>query len=74
MADSTTMCIARTKNGAKGAVVHHKAFGGIICPVAALAPKIANVQAEPPQGTINRVYHSLGRVSRVSEQDIGTAV
>ena len=29
--------IANTKNGTKGAFVHHDAFGSIICPVAALA-------------------------------------
>jgi hypothetical protein len=37
MADSVTICIANTKNGTKGAVIHHDAFGGPICPVAALA-------------------------------------
>jgi hypothetical protein len=36
-ADSATICIANTKNGTKGAVVHHEAFGGPICPVATLA-------------------------------------
>jgi hypothetical protein len=36
-ADSATICIAHTKNGTKGAVVHHEAFGGPICLVAALA-------------------------------------
>jgi hypothetical protein len=42
-ADSTTICIAHTKNDTKGAVVHHEAFGGPICPVAALARRIANM-------------------------------
>jgi hypothetical protein len=37
MADSATICIAHTKNSSKGVVVHHEAFGGPICPVAALA-------------------------------------
>ncbi len=36
-ADSATVCIVHTKNGTKGAVIHHKAFGGPICPMAALA-------------------------------------
>jgi hypothetical protein len=36
-ADSAMICIANTKNGTKGAVVHHKAFGGPLCLVAALA-------------------------------------
>jgi hypothetical protein len=37
LADSATICIAHTKNGTKGAVVHHKAIGGPICPVSAIA-------------------------------------
>ena len=73
-ADSATICIANTKNGTKGAVVHHEAFGGIICPDAALAWRIANVQAGPAQGSLNRVYHLLGKVTRVSDHDIGIAV
>ena len=73
-ADSATICIANTKNGTKGAVVHHEAFGGIICPVAALARRIANVQAGPAQGPLNRVYHLSGKVTRVSDRDIGIAV
>ncbi len=73
MADSATICIAHTKNDTKGAVVHHEAFRGIICPVAALACRIANVQAGPPQGTLSRVYHYLGRVSRVLDRNIGIA-
>jgi hypothetical protein len=36
-ADSSTICIAHTKNGLKGVMVHHEAFGGPICLVAALA-------------------------------------
>ncbi len=36
-ADSATISIANTKNGTKGAVVHHDAIGSAICPVAALA-------------------------------------
>jgi hypothetical protein len=43
MADSATICIAHTKNGTKGAVVHHDAIGGPICPVATLAQCIANM-------------------------------
>jgi len=54
-ANSTMICIANMKNGTKGAVVHHDAFGGIICSVAALARRIANVQAGPAQGPLNRV-------------------
>jgi hypothetical protein len=43
-ADSATISIAHTKNGTKGAVVHHDAIGGPICPVAALARRVANIQ------------------------------
>ncbi len=43
-ANSATISIANMKNGTKGAVVHHNAIGGIICPVAALAWRIANLQ------------------------------
>jgi hypothetical protein len=73
-ADSATICIANMKNGTKGAVVHHEAFGGIICPVAALARRFANVQAGPAKGSLNRVYHLSGKVTRVSDRDIGIAV
>ena len=62
------------ENGTKGAVVHHKAFRGIICPVAALAWRIANVQAGPAEGPLNRAYHLSGKVTRVSDRDIGIAV
>ncbi len=74
LADSATICIANTKNGTKGAIIHHDAFNGQICPVAALARRIANVQRGPRTGTIDMVYHTSGRTSRVSDRDIGTAV
>jgi hypothetical protein len=73
-ADSVTICIAHTKNGTKGAVVHHSRGRGSICPVAALARRVANIQAGPSRGNINLVYHTGGRVSRVSDRDIGIAV
>jgi hypothetical protein len=72
--DSATICIANTKNGTKGVVIHHEAFGGSICPVAALARRIANIQQGPRTGTIDMVYHKLGRTSKVSDRDIGIAV
>jgi hypothetical protein len=55
-ADSATICIAHTKNGTKGAVVHHSCGRGSICPVAALARRVANIQAGPASGSINLVY------------------
>ncbi len=73
-ADSATICIANTKNGTKGAVVHHSRGWGSICSVAALAQRVANIQAGPDSGNINLVYHTGGRVSRVLDRDIGIAV
>ncbi len=55
-------------------MVHHKVFGGPICPVAALARHIANMQGRPALGSLSSVYHALGRVTRVSDRDIGIAV
>ncbi len=74
-ADSATICIAHTKNGTKGAVVHHDAIGGPICPVAALARRVANIQqAKLKNCQINTVYSEFGRRSQVSDRDIGIAV
>jgi hypothetical protein len=73
-ADSATVSIAHTKNGAKGTVVHHKAFGRPICPGAALAQRIANIQMGPPSGIINLVYMASGQTSCVSDHDIGIVV
>lgn len=73
-ADSATICIAHTKNGTKGAVVHHDAVGGRICPVAALARRVCNIQHASPSGSISAVYHSSGKVTRVSDREIGIAV
>ena len=71
---SATLCIAHTKNGTKGAVAHHSRGQGSICPVAALARRVANIQAGPANGSINLVYHTGGRISRGSDRDIGIAV
>jgi len=73
-ADSATICIAHTKNGTKGAVVHHEAFGGPICPVAALAQRIANIQCGPQMGNLDTVYYSSRGPSKVTDCDIGVAV
>ncbi len=73
-ADSATICIAHTKNGTKEAVVHHKAFRGPICPVAALAWRIANMQGRPALGSLSSIYHASGQVTRVSDRDIGIAI
>jgi hypothetical protein len=73
-ADSATICIAHIENGTKGAVVHHSHGRGSICPVAALARRVTNIQAGPASGYINLVYHTGGRVSRVSDRDTGIVV
>jgi hypothetical protein len=73
-ADSATICIVHTKNGTKSAVVQHSRGRGPICPVVALARKVANIQAGPACGNINIIYHTGGRISRVSDCDIGIAV
>jgi hypothetical protein len=73
-ADSATVCIAHTKNGTKGAVVHHSRGCGPICPVAALAQRVANIQAGPARGNINLVYHAGECISWVTDRNIGIAV
>ena len=73
-ADSATICIANTKNGTKGAVVHHEAFGGPICPVAALARRVANIGLSGEACPLSRVSHASGRVTMTTDRDIGTAV
>ena len=73
-ADSATICIARTKNGTKGAVVHHDAIGGPICLVATLARRIANIQQGSNKMQICWVCHPLGANSWVTDQDIGRGI
>jgi hypothetical protein len=74
MADNATICIAHTKNGSKGVVVHHEAIGEPICPVAALTQRITTISLGPLMGTLNTVYHGLTAISKVTDHDIGTAV
>jgi len=73
-ADSATICIANTKNGTKGAVIHHDAVGGAICPVAALARRIAALHNHPPSTCLDTVVHSPRHTTHVSDRDIGIAV
>jgi hypothetical protein len=74
MADSATICIAHTKNGSKGVFINHKAIGGPICPVAALAQRVANISVGPLTGTLNTVYSGGTVISKVTDRDIGVAV
>jgi hypothetical protein len=73
-ADSATICIANTNNGSKGVVVHHEAIGGPICPVAAIARRVANITLGPLTGTLDTVYHGATAISKVMDRDIGLAV
>ncbi len=74
-ADSATICIMHTKNGTKGAVVHHEAIGGPICPVVAMARHIANIQqAKLVTCQLNAVYNESGQRSQVLDRDIRIAV
>ncbi len=74
LADSATICIAHTKNGTKGAVAHHNMIRGPICPTAALAGCIANIQQGSNKTHICWVYHASGASSWVADQDIGGGV
>ncbi len=63
------------KNGTKGAVVHHEAIGSPICPLTAMAHRVANIQqAKSVTCQLNAVYSESGRCSQVSDRDIGIAV
>jgi hypothetical protein len=73
-ANSAMICIVHTKNGSKGVVVHHEAFGGPICPVAMLAQQVANISLGPLSGTLDTVYHRSTAISKVTDRDIGIAV
>jgi hypothetical protein len=63
-ADSTTISIANTKNGTKGAIVHHDAIGGAICPVAALARRIANLHGMDLKCSLSMVCHPATRATQ----------
>ncbi len=72
--DSATISIANTKNGTIGVVVHHEAFGGPICPVAALARRVANLQSGTNMCTLDTVYHTSGHITTVLDCNIGIVV
>ena len=74
LADSGTILIANTKNGTKGAFVHHDAFGSVICPVAALARRIANLQGMRASTPLSTVCHPPTRITWISDQDVTLAV
>ena len=71
---SGTICLAKTKNGVKGAVVHQEAIGGALCPVAALARRIQNIRGTSKSCPISTVFHHNKQPTRVSDRDITIAV
>ena len=73
-ADSATILIANTKNGKKGAFVHHDAFGGNICPVAALARRIANLRGMRASTPLSTVCHPPTPTTRISDRDVTITV
>ena len=73
-ADAATICIANTKNGTKGAVVHHEAIGGPVCPVAALAQRIHNLHTASAACPLSTVFHTDKQPTTVSDRDITIAV
>jgi hypothetical protein len=74
LADSATISIAHTKNGTKGAVVHHDAIGREIFPVAALARCVANLHGISTTTPLSTVCHSGARSSSISDRDVTLAV
>ena len=73
-ADSATISITNTKNGTKGAFVHHDAFGGDICPVAALACRIANLRGMRASTPLSTLCHPPTRTTEISNRDVTIAV
>ena len=73
-ADSATVSIANTKNGTKGAFVHHFAVGGPICPVAALARRIDYLRGHPPATPLSSMSTQARRSKAISDRDITVAV
>jgi hypothetical protein len=73
-ADSATILIANTKNGTKGAFVHHDAVGGNICPVAALSRRMDNLRGMPASAPLSTVCHPPTRTTWVSDRDVTIAV
>jgi hypothetical protein len=73
-ADSATISIAHTKNGTKGAVIHHDAISSKICPVAALARRVANLHDMSPTTPLSTVCHRGAQNSNISDRDVTIAV
>jgi hypothetical protein len=54
--------------------VHHDAFGGVICPVVALARRIANLRGMWASTPLSTVCHPPTRIIRISDQDVTLVV
>ena len=54
--------------------MHHDAFGGKICPVAALARKVANLRGMRASTPLSTVCYPPTRTTRISDQDVTIAV
>ncbi len=72
--DSATILIANTKNGMKGAFVHHDAVDGNICLVAALACRMANLRGMQASTPLSTVCHPPTRTTRISDRDVTIVV
>jgi hypothetical protein len=73
-ADSATISIANTKNGTKGAFVHHFAVGGTICPVAALARCLANLCGLDLSTPLSTIFINPRTKSTISDRGITISV
>jgi hypothetical protein len=73
-ADSATILIANTKNGTKGAFVHHDAVGGDICPVAALACRMANLRGMRASTPLSTVCPPTTQTTQISDQNVTNVV
>jgi hypothetical protein len=73
-ADSATILIANTKNGTKGAFVHHDAVGSNICLVAALARQMANLRGMRASTPLSTVCHLPTQTTRILDKDVTIAV
>ena len=54
--------------------MHHDAFGGVICPVVALARRIANLRGMWASTPLSTVCHPPTRIIRISDQDVTLVV
>ena len=75
-ATSATIKIENTKNGTKNATIHHHAFGGPLCPVAAMARRVHAAYSITRSGnsSIGTAINRKGTAVVASSRDINTAI